>query len=68
MTFRTENISILLPTDQVILSQEIVLLPIDYQVLVNIREFDGTLGGMVNLNADWTVHLDSNTLTLRGQC
>jgi hypothetical protein len=29
-----ENISILLPTDQVILSQEIVLLPIDYQVLV----------------------------------
>lgn len=50
-----ENISILLPTDQVILSQEIGLLPIDYQVLVNIREFDGTLGGMVNLNADWTV-------------
>jgi uncharacterized lipoprotein YmbA len=35
--------------------REIVLLPIDYQVLVNIREFDGTLGGMVNLNADWTV-------------
>ena len=50
-----ENISILLPTDQVILSQEIALLPIDYQVLVNVREFDGTLGGMVTLNADWTV-------------
>lgn len=50
-----ENISILLPTDQVILSQEIVLLPIDFQVLVNIREFDGVLGGIVTLNADWTV-------------
>ncbi|MBT5221731.1 MAG: membrane integrity-associated transporter subunit PqiC [Gammaproteobacteria bacterium] len=50
-----ENISILLPTDQVTLGQEIVLQPIDYQVLVYIREFDGTLGGMVTLNADWTV-------------
>ena len=50
-----ENISTLLPTDQVILSQEIALLPIDFQVLVNVREFDGTLGGVVTLNADWTV-------------
>ena len=50
-----ENISILLPTDQVFLSQEVVLLPVDFQVLVNIREFDGTLGGIVTLNADWTV-------------
>lgn len=50
-----ENISVLLPTDQVFLSQEIVLLPVDFQVLVNIREFDGALGGVVTLNADWTV-------------
>jgi uncharacterized lipoprotein YmbA len=50
-----ENISILLPTDQITLGQEVVLLPIDYQVIVNIREFDGELGGLVILNADWTV-------------
>ncbi|MCK5353661.1 MAG: membrane integrity-associated transporter subunit PqiC [Methyloprofundus sp.] len=50
-----ENISILLPTNQVILSQEISLLPIDFQVMVNIRRFDGELGGIVTLNADWTV-------------
>ena len=50
-----ENISILLPTDQVALSQEIMLLPVDFQVIVNVREFDGTLGGVVTLNADWVV-------------
>ena len=50
-----ENISILLPTNQVTLNREIVLLPVDFQVIVNIREFDGSLGGGVTLNADWTV-------------
>lgn len=50
-----ENISILLPTKQVTLSQEIMLLPVDFQVIVNVRKFDGTLGGVVTLNADWTV-------------
>jgi len=50
-----ENISILLPTNQVMLSQEVNLLPFDYQVVVNIREFDGALAGVVTLNADWTV-------------
>jgi len=50
-----ENISILLPTDQVILSSEVSLLPTDVQVVINVREFDGQLGGMVTLNADWTV-------------
>ncbi|TXK95543.1 hypothetical protein BMR02_12670 [Methylococcaceae bacterium HT1] len=50
-----ENISILLPTQQVALSQEIMLLPVDFQVIINIREFDGALGGVVTLNADWTV-------------
>lgn len=50
-----ENIAILLPTKQVILSQEIALLPVDFQVLVNIRKFDGVLGGMITLKADWTV-------------
>ena len=50
-----ENISILLPTDQITLGQEIVLTPIDFQVIVNIRQFDGQLGGVVTLNADWSV-------------
>ncbi len=50
-----ENISILLPTDQVTLSQEIILSPVDFQVIVNVREFDGSLGGIVTLNADWVV-------------
>ena len=50
-----ENISIFLPTDQVALSQEIMLLPVDFQVIVNVRELDGALGGVVTLNADWVV-------------
>ena len=50
-----ENISILLPTDQVVLNQEIMLLPVDFQVIVNVRELDGSLGGIVTLNADWVV-------------
>jgi len=50
-----ENISILLPARQVILNQELTLFPVDFQVLVNVREFDGSLGGTVTLNADWTI-------------
>ena len=50
-----ENISILLPTDQVILSSEVSLVSADFQVVINVREFDGQLGGHVTLNADWTV-------------
>lgn len=50
-----ENISILLPTDHVVLFQEVILTPVDFQVIVNVRVFDGELGGIVTLNADWTV-------------
>ncbi len=50
-----ENISILLPTSKINLSRETVLLPLDFQVIVNVREFDGELGGNVILNANWTV-------------
>ncbi len=50
-----ENISLLLPTDQVYLYQETTLLPVDFPVMVNVREFYGKLGGRVSLNADWTV-------------
>lgn len=50
-----ENISILLPTEQVILSNDYATLPYEFQVIVNIRKFDGKLGGTVTLNADWIV-------------
>jgi uncharacterized protein len=50
-----ENISILLPTDHVQLTQEISLVPVDFQVIVNVREFYGMLGGTVTLNADWSI-------------
>ena len=50
-----ENISILLPTDHVHLNHEISLLPVDFQVIVNVREFYGELGGTITLNADWSI-------------
>ncbi len=57
-----ENISILLPTEHIILNQELTPLPVDFQVIVYVREFDGKLGGVVTLNADWTVvHLKSES-------
>ncbi len=50
-----ENISILVPNSQITLGNETMLLPIDYQVIINVREFYGQLGGKVTLNVDWTV-------------
>ncbi len=50
-----ENLSILLATDHVTLSQDITPLESDYQVTINVRQFDGMLGGSVTLNADWTI-------------
>lgn len=50
-----ENLSILLATDHVALSQDITPLESDYQVTINVRQFDGMLGGSVTLNADWTI-------------
>ena len=50
-----ENLSILLATDHVTLSQDITPLESDYQVTINVRQFDGMLGGRVTLNADWTI-------------
>ena len=50
-----ENISILLPNSQMILGRETALLADDFQVIINVREFDGELAGVVTLNVDWTV-------------
>ncbi len=50
-----ENLSILLPKSHIALGQETMLLPEDFQVIINIREFYGQLGGSVTLNVGWTV-------------
>ncbi len=50
-----ENLSILLPKSHIALGQEAMLLPEDFQVIINIREFYGQLGGSVTLNVDWAV-------------
>jgi len=50
-----ENISILLPNTQIVLGRETILVPIDYQVIINVREFYGQLGDSVILNASWTL-------------
>ena len=50
-----ENIGILLPTSHINLSRETGLLALDFQIIINVREFDGELGGNVILNASWTV-------------
>lgn len=50
-----ENISALLPTEYVILDEDRTPLSSDFQVIVNVREFSGELGGIVTLNADWII-------------
>lgn len=50
-----ENISILLPTVRVVMNQEVSLLAVDYQIIVNVRKFDGELGGEITLNVDWSI-------------
>jgi uncharacterized lipoprotein YmbA len=59
-----ENLSILLATDHVTLSQDITPLQPDYQVTINVRQFDGMLGGSVTLNADWTIASPKQRKTL----
>jgi len=59
-----ENISSLLPTNQVMMSDEIILVPVDYQILVNVRKFDGELGGVVTLNADWVLSVKNKEKTV----
>ncbi len=50
-----ENLAILLATDHVILSQDITPLTTDVQITINVRRFDGQLGGQVILNTDWAI-------------
>ena len=50
-----ENLSILLSTDRVSLYPWRKSVPIEYQVVVDVTRFEGTLGGNALLIARWTV-------------
>lgn len=48
-----ENLAILLETDHIFLYRQQRTLPINYNVTLNIKHFEGTRGGEVVLNVDW---------------
>jgi uncharacterized lipoprotein YmbA len=61
-----ENLSLLIPTDRVLLHPWPRAAEIDYQAIVDITQFDGTTGGEVVLVARWSiVGADGKELMLR---
>ena len=50
-----ENLSILLPTEQILLLPRIKSIPLDYQIVMEVIRFDGALGGDVTLIVRWAV-------------
>jgi uncharacterized lipoprotein YmbA len=50
-----DNLSVLVPTDRVFLAPWPRTAAVDYQVLVEVARFDGTLGGEVVLAARWSL-------------
>jgi len=50
-----ENLSILLSTERIIVYPRVKTLPPDYQVLMDVIRFDGSLGGEVTLVARWVI-------------
>jgi len=50
-----ENLTMLLSTDRVIVYPWNRTIPIGYQVVVEVRRFDGVLGGEVSMRARWTL-------------
>jgi uncharacterized protein len=50
-----ENLSLLIPTDHVVLAPWPRTTAIDYQVLVEVTRFDGSVGGEVVLAARWSI-------------
>ena len=59
-----DNLSILLATDRVSLFPWPKSTPIDYQVAVEVTQFDGAPGGMVLLTARWTLRSGDGQHTL----
>jgi uncharacterized lipoprotein YmbA len=50
-----ENLSLLLATEQVVVFPWLGPMPIAYQVIVEVTQFLGELGGQVSLDARWSV-------------
>jgi uncharacterized lipoprotein YmbA len=50
-----ENLSILLPTEQILLFPRLKPIPFDYQIAMEVIRFDGALGGETTLIARWVV-------------
>lgn len=50
-----ENLSVLIPTDRVFLAPWPRTIALDYQVLVEVTRFDGSVGGKVVLAARWSL-------------
>lgn len=50
-----ENLSILLNSDHIFLYLKNTSLPIDYRITLDVKQFDGKLGGDVVLHVEWVV-------------
>ena len=50
-----ENLARLIPTDHILLNPGPRSTPVDYQVTVEVRQFDGGLGGESTLLARWSI-------------
>jgi hypothetical protein len=59
-----ENLSLLLATDQVVVFPWLGPMPITYQVIVEVTQFLGELGGQVSLEARWSVVAKNGTAVL----
>ncbi len=60
----SENLSILLATDRISLYPWTASMPIDYQIVIEVIQFDGMLGGDVTLVAIWSVVRGDNNEVL----
>lgn len=62
-----ENLSLLLPTETLVLLPRPRLVPVSYQIAIEVIRFDGALGGDVTLIARWAVlkAKDKKLLVLR---
>lgn len=55
-----ENLSILLDTLRIFLPQQKAPFTIDYRVAIDVKQFDGNLGGQVVLDVDWMIITQEN--------
>jgi len=55
-----ENLSILLDTQRVFLPRQNVPFNIDYRVAIEVKRFDGDLGGQIVLDVDWMITPQEN--------